>query len=653
MYFVNTSAQWMFQARLTQQPAPVRNAYRISYSRIDRNQEVEKILHTSPRLIALGVGILLTEFCPAQVRILVDQVGYETQAQKQALVQGTEHDHPEHFALVDDVTGKAVFNGELKPAGRVDKWSSRVFWSADFSQWSEPGHYKLEIGNGAGDVNSCEFTIEDNLLERNTLSNVIYYFKGQRSSGPYDRADRHLSLPGGETGAVDVHGGWYDATGDYGIHLSHQNPTSYFNPQQVPLVAWTLLKSYLLLTARHDVNFNEYQHRLLDEGLFGADYLVRIKRPNGSFFESITAPGKEKLAKDRAIGNPNWRTQIKKTATDSTEQIGRAESPHAYEASFRAGGGMAIAALALASSMPEDGEYPRAVYLKTAEQAFGFLAEHNQEILNDGKENILDDYCALMGATELYRASHEEKYLVAANTRAKSLMARLGTEGAHHDYWRADDGTRPFFHPSDAGMPVVSLLEFAEIADEATRARVRAVVERSLRSELSVTSEVNNPFGYARQLVRMGNGQVRTAFFFPHDTEAAPWWQGENARLASLASAARMAAPLFGDQPEFQSQLQNYAWNQLHWILGRNPFDVSMLASSGHGDSAYMFFRSYQYTNAPGSVVNGITAALDDEDGIAFNEGFAVTGQDEDWRWTEQWLPHAAWFLYAASLPHH
>jgi hypothetical protein len=587
------------------------------------------------------------------MRILVDQVGYETQAQKQALVQGTEQDHPEHFALVDDVTGKAVFKGELKPAGRVDKWSSRVFWSADFSQWSEPGHYKLQISNGAGELNSCEFTIEDNLLERNTLSNVIYYFKGQRSSGPYDRADRRLSLPGGETGVVDVHGGWYDATGDYGIHLSHQNPTSYFNPQQVPLVGWTLLKSYLLLSARHDVNFKEYEHRLLDEGLFGADYLVRIKRPNGSFFESITAPGKEKLARDRAIGNPNWRTQIKKTATDSTEQIGRAESPHAYEASFRAGGGMAIAALALASTMPEDGEYPRAAYLETAEQAFGFLAEHNRELLNDGKENILDDYCALMGATELYRASHKEKYLVAANMRAKSLMARLATEGAHHDYWRADDDTRPFFHPSDAGMPVVSLLEFAEIADEATRARVRTVVERSLRSELSVSSEVNNPFGYARQLVRMGNGQVRTAFFFPHDTEAAPWWQGENARLASLASAARMAAPLFGDQPEFQAQLQNYAWNQLHWILGRNPFDVSMLAGSGHGDSAYMFFRSYQYTNAPGSIVNGITAALDDEDGIAFNEGFAVTGQDEDWRWTEQWLPHAAWFLYAVSLPHH
>jgi hypothetical protein len=77
-----------------------------------------------------------------------------------------------------------------------------------------------------------------------------------------------------------------------------------------------------------------------------------------------------------------------------------------------------------------------------------------------------------------------------------------------------------------------------------------------------------------------------------------------------------------------------------------------MLMGSGHGEAAYMFFRSYKYTNAPGAIINGITASDDDEDedGIAFNEGFAVTGRDEDWRWTEQWLPHAAWYLYAVGL---
>jgi len=377
-----------------------------------------------------------------------------------------------------------------------------------------------------------------------------------------------------------------------------------------------------------------------------------MQRPNGSFFETITAPGKDKLAKDREIGNPNWRTQIKTSTTDSTERIQKAEGPYAYQVSFRSGGGMAIAALALAATMPITGDLPHAAYLRAAEDAFQFLDVHNAELTNDGKENILDDYCALMAATELYRATQNPIYLAAADRRAASLMSRLIATGPHRGSWRADDATRPFFHPADAGLPVISLLEYFTIASPAQQAKVRTTVEHSLRFELTTTAEVSNPFGYARQLVRMGDGQVRTAFFFPHDTEAAPWWQGENARLGSLAAAARMAAPLFSDQPQFQSELRDYAWNQLHWILGRNPFDTSMLMGSGHNNAAYMFFKSYKYTSAPGSVINGITAALNDEDGIAFNEGFAVTGKDEDWRWTEQWLPHAAWYLYAISLPH-
>ena len=619
-----------------------------------RNIVLERWCKTLKTLGLFGVSIIpiLCQVCQCQTRVLVDQVGYEVNAPKQALIVGAKEYHPTQFSLVDSETGETVLRGDLEPSGEVYDWRGRVFWTADFSSWRKSGHYSIQVRSNKFVVNSCTFDINEDILERSTLSNVVFYLKGQRASGLFDRADRHLALPGDPSSFTDLHGGWYDATGDYGIHLSHQNPTSYFNPQQVPLVAWSLLKSCKTLESRKDDNFSEYERRMLDEGLFGADFLVRLKMPNGSIIESITAPGKDKLAEDRAIGNPNWRTQIKTKASYSTESIDKAKGRHAYEASFRAGGGMAIAALALASTMPNDGDFTRDQYLETAEEAFAFLNLHNRELLNDGVENILDDYCALMAATELYAATHEPKYLEQANRRADKLMSRLTSIQKWHNYWVADAQSRPFFHPSDAGLPVVSLLEFFAIASPAMRQKVRVAVEASLRFELEVTSEVNNPFGYARQLVRTGDGQIRSAFFFPHDTEASPWWQGENARLASLAAAARMALPQFTGQPEFQSQLREYAWNQLHWILGRNPFDASMLMGSGHGNASYMFFRSYKYTSAPGAIINGITSNLDSEDGIAFDEGFAVTGKDEDWRWTEEWLPHAAWYLYAISLPH-
>ena len=602
-------------------------------------------------LIAL-IAAASVQSCCSQVRVLVDQVGYEAHGPKQAIVSGTAADHPGQFALLDAGTRKIVLTGSLQPAGQVKAWDGFVFWTADFSEWQKPGHYIVQVTIGRAETSSCLFEINENILERNTLSNVIYYFKGQRASGDFDKADRHLAIPDEPGKFVDAHGGWYDATGDYGIHLSHQNLTSYFNPQQVPLVAWSLLASYRILEARGDDNFSEYRRRMIDEGLYGADYLVRIKRHDGSFFESLSAPGTGKLARDRVIGNPNWRTQIKTSTTDSTERQVNSVRPHTYESSFRAGGGMSIATLALASTMPESGEFTHEQYLQAAKEAFRFLNQHNKELLNDGLENIVDDYCALMAATELYRASHEDQYRTAARVRARSLVARLTTTGDWRDYWRADDHNRPFFHPADAGLPLISLLNYYKLASAEEQKLIRDAVRRSLRFELSVTDEVNNPFGYARQLVRMGDGTVRTAFFFPHDTEAAPWWQGEDARLSSLAAAARMAIPLFSAEPAFQAELSKYAWNQLHWILGRNPFDVSLLIGSGHGNNAYMFFKSYKYANAPGAIVNGITASAESEDGIAFNQGFAVTGKDEDWRWTEGWLPHAAWYMYAISLPH-
>ena len=226
----------------------------------------------------------------------------------------------------------------------------------------------------------------------------------------------------------------------------------------------------------------------------------------------------------------------------------------------------------------------------------------------------------------------------------------LITSGGHTNYWRADDGDRPFFHAADAGLPVVSLLEYYDIADASTQKHVLETVRKSLESELRTTAEVANPFGYARQLVQSTNGFRRTTFFYPHDTETAPWWQGENARLASLATAARMASKHFKNDPAFHIQLQAYAWNQLNWILGLNPFDVCMLHGSGRNNPPYMFFNSYEYTNAPGGICNGITAGYKNLHDIDFNLPFSVTGKDEDWRWGEQWLPHAAWYLYAISL---
>jgi Glycosyl hydrolase family 9 len=480
---------------------------------------------------------------------------------------------------------------------------------------------------------------------------LIYYFKGQRSSGLLDKADRNLPFDGTKKGTVDLHGGWFDASGDYGKHLSHLSFSTYFNPQQIPLTVWSLFKTYEQLDKRNDPNFRQYERRLLDEAMYGADYLVRARDPQASFYRSVTAPGPEKKAEDRRVAAQMRGFQIKKKTTDPGAFEGERQSvdDRSYEVGYREGGGIAIAALAIASTYQVSGDFTNADYLKAAEGAFDFLEKNNVLFTNDGRENILDDFCALAAATELYKATKKEMYKEAADKRAKNLMSRLTTAGNFQNYWRADDKDRPFFHAVDAGFPVVSLLYYLEIADEQTKKAVLETVKKAMSFELSVTSEVTNPFGYSRQLVQNKAGVKRTSFFFPHDTETAPWWQGENARLGSMATAARLASRYFKEDRAFYDQLQSFAWNQLSWILGLNPYDSCMLQGAGRNNPPYMFFRSYEYTNAPGGIVNGITSGFSDENDIDFNLTVDQSGADNDWRWGEQWLPHASWFLLAVS----
>ncbi len=584
-----------------------------------------------------------------QVKIVTNHIGYENIGAKKSIIVSETKIALSDFQLVDANTGKVVFSGKPVFNGKVDQWKNWIFYTIDFTSFVTEGSYRLQVNADGKTVSSYPFVIEKNVLAKATLSDVIYYFKGQRSSGLPDKADHHLKIAGNDT-VVDAHGGWFDATGDYGKHLSHLSFSSYFNPQQIPLTAWSLFKSYELLSKKPGTDFRQFNRRLLDEALYGADYLVRMQVKNGSFYRSVASPGAGKLPEDRVIQAEEKSYRIKATKDQAFSNNRSSTDWRKYQVSYRSGGGIAIAALAMASGYPVSGDFSQADYLKAAENAFTFLEKNNPAMTNDGKENIIDDYCALSAATELYKVTLKTVYQQAAEKRAKQLLNRLISAGKYKNYWRADDGDRPFFHPSDAGFPLVSLLNYYPLASETTKIEIKTAVKRSMEHELSVTREVNNPYGYSRQLVQDTLGKRHTSFFFPHGSDASPWWQGENARLSSMAAAARLAAKLFVDDRTFHAELENFSTNQLNWILGLNPFDACMLQGAGHNNPAYRFFGTFEYTNAPGGIVNGITSGLDNENGIDLNLSYAQTGKDNDWRWAEQWLPHAAWYLLAVAL---
>src|SRR5262249_13569255 len=143
-------------------------------------------------------------------------------------------------------------------------------------------------------------------------------------------------------------------------------------------------------------------------------------------------------------------------------------------------------------------------------------------------------------------------------------------------YFRANDSTRPFWHAADAGLPIVALVRYLDQETDASfRTPALATIKRALDYELSVTHAVDNPYGYARQTF-LYQGAVKEGFFIPQDNETGWWWQGENARLASLAAAAilggRLVYPADGGWG-VQASLATFAAQQIAWILGANPYD--------------------------------------------------------------------------------
>ncbi|MGY3919525.1 glycoside hydrolase family 9 protein [Aeromonas eucrenophila] len=566
------------------------------------------------------------------MELLINQVGYDCDGHKVALLQGAAHaEISGQLRLIRLDDGQILFEAPLQAAGQVPGWQGRAFWRADFSAFKEPGHYRLEAITTSGErdappsvTRSARFAIGPELLSRTCLSDVIHYFKGQRASGAFDRADRNARLFGSEQ-RRDVHGGWFDASGDMSKYLSHLSYANYLNPQQTPMVVWALLKCRELLSTRTDIDSLNLGKRLNDEALHGADFLCRMQDESGFFYMTLF----DKWSKD-----PEQR----ELCAYATQQGLKSKD---WQAGFRQGGGMAIAALARAARESTTGDFDASRYAGAASSGYLHLREHNLAYLDDGVENIIDDYCALLAAVELTRTLGNE-WLTEARDRANRLCARqrIHPELGHH--WSAnDDGSRPYYHAAEAGLPVLALIEYLHIEpDPARQASTLRVVQQALAADLALAARAGNPFALARQYVKGVDEAPRVSFFIPHHNESGYWWQGENARLASLAAMTFSAAKLL---PQQNKPLLAFGQRQLDWILGQNPFNACMLAGHGINNPSY----TAGYPNALGGICNGITAGFDDEADIAFIPEQYKDRLDQNWRWGEQWIPHAAWFALA------
>ena len=594
---------------------------------------MKRRIFTSFSLASFG----LVTAANAAATFYYNQVGYDVGKPVTVIVKNTTDLSGTAFSLLKD--GIAVSTGTLSVGANPDSWlSSGSFYTIDLGPSLEAGTYTIQLADGSV---SGAFTVSEYALATNTLSTVLDYFYEDRADTPYIfNLDASIGIYGSSE-KRNVQGGWYDASGDVSKYLSHLSYANYLNPQQIPLSVWALA-----FTAEHIPTFLSAVSSVaktdpVTEAVYGADFLLRMLSLEGYFYMTVFD----------GWGSPSATREI--CAFSGSNGIKSAD----YQTAFREGGGMAIAALAKASTLAKDGDSTRAQYLAGAVRAFEHLQSKQTmdgscAYCDDGAENIIDDYTALLAATELFTATNEDSYLTAARARAKHLMDRLSDNGY---FWSDDAKTRPFWHASDAGLPLIALIRYAEVeASSEKNLNLKTALDAIKKHYdwlLKVTNQVDNPFGYARQTYKTG-GTIQDGFFIPHDNESGYWWQGEDARIASLSGAVAYAAKVLNDV-SFESD--KYATDQLDWILGKNPYAVCMMEGKGlKNPSVYNGQSSYDAT-LDGGIANGITGKNTDGSGIAWDSdgvssvGFDLSESWQNWRWIEQWLPHTTWYLMALA----
>lgn len=248
----------------------------------------------------------------AQRRIMINQLGYYTNAPKVAVVTGEIKEHDDFFITATDAMKTIVFKGKLS-AQKQSQNSSTVTRIADFSAFKKAGTYIVAVPNVGY---SYAFTIHNNAAHDVAVASLKgFYF--QRVSIPLEPqyAGKWARPAGHPDTAVLIHpsaatankpagtiikspGGWYDA-GDYNKYIVNSSITM-----------GTLLSAYEDFAAYFDTlktNIPESSDKIpdiLNEVIYNLRWMLTMQDADGggvynkctnAAFDGMVMPGITKL----------------------------------------------------------------------------------------------------------------------------------------------------------------------------------------------------------------------------------------------------------------------------------------------------------------------------------------------------------------------
>lgn len=218
--------------------------------------------------------------------IKINQVGYLPNEQKKFI---TPYNVGDYYNIVDTKTNEIVYS-DVIGGKKVNEATGETNFYGDFGKLTKPGTYRVETQIVA---TSYEFIIEDNLYD-GLLVDSLRMLALQRCNDVLDKSWAHEfardgchssdAIIYGSEEKIDVSGGWHDA-GDYGRYIK----TGAKGVADL-LLAYSLNPQYFT----DNINIKDSNNNIpdvLDEAKYELTWMLKMQTDSGGVYNKVVSGG--------------------------------------------------------------------------------------------------------------------------------------------------------------------------------------------------------------------------------------------------------------------------------------------------------------------------------------------------------------------------
>ncbi|HBE01100.1 MAG: hypothetical protein A2096_02610 [Spirochaetes bacterium GWF1_41_5] len=522
---------------------------------------------------------------------------------------------------------QAVYNGELMPCQTI----MGNYLTGDFTNLMVPGVYRIVLPET--DECSWQFIITDGAFHR--LPRLLLDFIHDRRSGDFEnewRCKSHLDdgLRSDNSEAFDASGGWYDA-GDVRKFMAITH---------LPATGFIDLIEQLDLTWNHFAGEGVSPNDLVTETIWAIRFMLKMRDPStGMFYEEVGGGGNQ-LSHEDAF----WWFENHSGCSGNNSQnyfsdnLSRSGDERFIRVSYNPIA-QYVSQYILLRSAPHITTFLPSLANECRTASFKSFVYTEKRKSNDPFHQWTSVRAwRLLAGIALLKEELIER--VSVVQMADDIMDLFDYQIA---FWYQDGNrNRPYRGIVHAAQPLISLVEYLHCYPDAPnsgriRNALQACIDRYILPLAKTSPFGIIPFGLFYKpetegdLYRPFYSEFFFRFFMPDYTRM-------NHGLCGHWTSWAHALALLGKWSN-NKELYELAWDQLYWILGKNPLDSCVMSGIGYNNPMP---HSRFHGTIPGGLCNGPRG--DENDEIILDLAHRA-----EWSTTEYWNYPAANMLMALA----